>query len=197
MSLLNLFRKRTVEKDGAMTRRLILDGTSLAGVTNGGTVRPPDQLQIIERYGQFGRREKIPVTVLFAGKALRELDETGQYRDVTVLNAERREQLPDLLRNALKGQDSTTTIVVTGMPELVAVADSMQITVMRDSTLRKVVERMPGERGASGGRSTRGRGAGGAAKNQSSNSKPEKNAGGSKRDAESTSSGIDDLIDLV
>ncbi len=205
MSLMSLFKKRAAESDGGKTSRLILDGTSMAASANGGTVRPPDQVQILERFGQFGRREKIPMTVLFVGKALRELDEDGQYRDITVLNADRSEDLPALLRRTLQKQDRATTVVVSGSAEMIAVAESMGATVMRDTTLRKVVDRMPGDRG-SGGRSPRNRGGGGGgggggqAKRQAAPTTSEKTTNetnGANRDAEKPTGGIDDLIDFV
>ncbi len=205
MSLLNLFRKRAADEEGGVTRRLIIDGVSLVSPANGGTIRPPDQLQVLERYGNFSRREKIPLTVLLIGKTLREVDDQGCYGDVRVVYADTREQLPERLRQLLKSENRQTTVVVTGSPELMAVAEDMDVSVMRDKTLRKVVERMQGDRGAGSSRNQRSRGNGGgggssagnAGKNNAPAAKSEKQTNGGKRESEASDSAIDDLIDRV
>lgn len=195
---MNLFRRRNVESNTAITGSLILDGTSFAGGANGGPVRPPDQLQVLDRYGAFCRREKIPLTVIFVGKPLRELDADGRYRgEIPVLYADSIERLPELLRKAIKSAPRSAAVVATGSPELAGLAGSMGATVMRETTLRKVVERMPGERG-SNGRQSRNRGGGSGSQKKPQVSKPDQASNGNKRDSAASSGGdINDLIDLV
>ncbi len=209
MSLLDLFRKRA-GSDGGITERLILDGVSLTGTGNGGSVRPSDQLQALERYGNFGRREKIAVTMLFVGKALRELDGNGCYRDVSVVYAESREQLPALLRSTLKAANRSATVVVTGAAELAQVAEALGATVMRDTTLRKAIDRLQGgDRGPGNTRLPRNRGGSGSGGGNTGRNKPAvRNSPASRNESPPNgrknevtppppSGGIDDLIDLV
>lgn len=198
MSLLNIFRKRAADDSGGVTEQLVVDGVSMASDGNGGTVRPPDQLQILERCGNFSRREKIPVTVLFVGKALRELDPEGRYREVKVVYAENREQMPEILRNILKSANRKNTVVATGSPELKDAAAALGVSSIHEKTLRKALDRTQGERSAGSGRSSRSRGGNGnGTRKNAPPSKADKAANDGKREPEEPSSSIDDLIDRV
>lgn len=199
MSILNFFKKRAADQERSMTQCLIVDGVSLASTGNGGAVRPPDQLQLLDRYGNFSRREKIPLTMLLVGKTLREIDEQGRYGDVRVVYAETREQLPESLRRILKSGNRRSTVVVTGSSDLAAVAGSMNVPVMQDKTLRKVVDRLQGDRNSGNARNSRSRNGNGgnSAKNQSSAGKPDKQGNQAKREPDPSSSAIDELIDRV
>ncbi len=200
MKLFNIFRKGpSIDSDSAgVTEQLVVDGVSMAAAGNGGTVRPPDQLQILEKYGNFSRREKIPVTVLFVGKTLRELDEQGRHSDVRAVYAENGEQMPEMLRQIVKSANRKKTVLVTGSRELTATAAALGISAMHDKTMRKAVDRMQGERSARSGKNSRSRGGNGnGARKNAPPPKTEKQANGGKREPEEQSSAIDDLIDRV
>ncbi len=181
-------------------RRLIVDGLSLVSPGNGEMVRPPDQLQILERYGDFCQREKISLTVFFVGKKLRELDENGRYGEVAVVYEENREKMPSRLKEVLRSEKRAGTVVVTRSPEMEQTARLMGASVMRDTTLRKALERSSGERKQGGGKPSRNRGAGGGNNAARKNVSPRSDkAGGNnpKRESGNSSDGIDDLIDRV
>jgi hypothetical protein len=152
MGLSDLFRSLFARKsNGTATTFALIDGDSAASPgRDRGRTSAGQQIAALQWMGDLAQREGLALTAVFGGAPLREVQNGGQYRGITVHFAPDEEKSEELLNSIAKEKRGSHSVVVITADK--GVRDRFAhigVSTMSISTLRKAVD-------AGGGRSGRG-----------------------------------------
>jgi predicted RNA-binding protein with PIN domain len=159
MGLSDLFRSMFAKKsNGHATTFALVDGDSAASPgRDRGRTSAGQQIAALQWMGDLAQREGLALTAVFGGIPLREVQNGGQYRGITVHFAADEEKSEELL-NALakEKRGSHSVVVITSDKGVRDRFAHIGVETMSISTLRKAVDAGGGRSGRNGGRPQRG-----------------------------------------
>lgn len=159
MGFMNAIKSLFSPAGGSSRRTYVVDGARLVDEKTGRRMAPREQIQMLNALARVAKQENFELQVVFeSDRALREVEDGGDFNGITVHFAPDTEQL---VAKALKLCRGDGTLVSSGVM-MESRATEAGITVVSSSTFRKVflAGGVPGggDRGERGERSDRRRG---------------------------------------